>query len=105
MTSNIKTDILECPKTAAVDCFKSSIEHNLITIRDGVPVDEALTSALGMISSALEIIYADTDDHSEPVHGAIYLLEIAKGVVESCQDATVSMRVESERNNNLATVN
>lgn len=58
-----------------------------------------------MISSALEIIHADNDDLSEPVHGATYLLEIAKGLVESCQMAAETMRAAAERASKIASVN
>lgn len=72
-------------KTAATSGFAvGGGKTELLQVKEGIPASDALDMASVMLAAALPIIYdAAHDLDSNKAHGACYLVETAKGILDS----------------------
>lgn len=72
-------------KTAQHDFFSSGVNgERLFSIREGVPVDDAVNSASAMLAAAHETIKRIAEKHDdEELWGASYLLQMAAATMQA----------------------
>lgn len=70
-------------KTTAFDFFNANGEgKNLFSVADGVPVENALNWASCFLESAIDSMRLASDDDRN-VYPALYLVEMAKAVINA----------------------
>ncbi len=79
-------------KTDAHPFFKCGMDTSLLlSIREGIPVDDALMQAICLLESADQILYDQVEKangNCASTLGALSLLDIVKGILNSCYEAT-----------------
>ena len=77
-------------KTARHPFFPCAPGADFLSVREGVPVEDAMRQSMCMLDSAIEILYAESElieGWSGPAFGALYLLDAVKGIMSSCMEA------------------
>ena len=76
--------------TARHPLFPCAPGADLLSVREGVPVEDAMRQSMCMLDSAIEILYAESElieGWTGPAFGALYLLDTARAVISSCMEA------------------
>lgn len=84
--------------TSFFTCASGRLLEPIFSVREGIPIEDAMNLASCFLDVARDSAYESADGKSShQAHSAAYLIEMAKGIIDSVNSAVMRERLRHEQ--------